>query len=70
MLFWISAMAFTHATNRQEDDILPPVLNNFTNMDIDYHSNTDISLTSDEETQSSIGKGAEKATNECVDKET
>lgn len=63
-------MAFTQATNRQEDNILPPVLNSFTNMDIDYHSDTDISIITDDETQSSIVRDSENITNKCADKET
>lgn len=63
-------MAFTQAINRQENDILPPVLNNFTNMGVDYYSDTDISIISDNETQSSIVRDSEKITNKCVDKET
>ena len=63
-------MAFTQATNRQEDDISSPVLNNFTNMDIDNHSDTDISIISNDETQSSIARESEKITNKYVDQET
>lgn len=63
-------MAFIQAANHQEGDISPPVLNNFTNMDIDYHSDTDSSLISDDETQSSIARDSEKITSKCVDKET
>ena len=70
ILIWISVMALTQATNRQEGDILPAVLNNFTNMDIDNHSDTDISTISDDETQSSIARETEKITNTCVDQET
>ena len=63
-------MVFTQATNRQKGDILLPVLNNFTNMDIDYHSDTDISTISDDETQSSIARESEKITNKYVGQET
>lgn len=63
-------MAFTEAASRQEDDILPPVLNNFTNMDVDCHSDTEISLVSDEETESSTTRNSEEITSKFVDKET
>ena len=63
-------MVFTQATNRQEDDISSPVLNNFTNMDTVGHSDTDVSIISTDETQSSIARESKKITNKYVDQET
>ncbi|CAF4002871.1 unnamed protein product, partial [Rotaria sordida] len=65
----IQVMALTQATNHQEVDTLSPVLSSVTHMNIGYHSDTDISISSDHETQSAVESDSEKNKKNYMDQE-
>ncbi|CAF4166937.1 unnamed protein product [Rotaria magnacalcarata] len=56
-------IALAQAANRQEVDILPPVLNNILKPDTDSDSDTDISISCDQDMQSPVESVSEKMTN-------
>jgi len=59
-LAWFAVIAFSEAASRQECNILQPIENEESNLDIDYNSDNDIHIDTDQEMESPTSSDSEQ----------
>jgi len=60
IFIWISVMTFSQAITHQEVGIAQPVINKITNLDADYRSDTNISISFDHDMKSPVEGNSEQ----------